>query len=74
MTFFNSTKANRNTNFLLFVLKLEKLVSIYFIAIEDFFVVKSASRNEYFIYLSFWSCDSCHRLPEPKHHSFLFNH
>jgi len=24
--------------------------------------------------LSFWSCDSCRRLPEPKHHSFLFNH
>ena len=26
------------------------------------------------IYLSFGSCDSCHRLLEPKHHSFLFNH
>jgi hypothetical protein len=26
------------------------------------------------IYLSFWSCDGCRRLPEPKHHSFLFNH
>jgi len=26
------------------------------------------------IYLSFRSCDSCRRLPEPKHHSFLFNH
>jgi len=25
------------------------------------------------IYLSFRSCDSCRRLPEPKHHSFLFN-
>jgi len=25
-------------------------------------------------YLSFRSCDSCCRLPEPKHHSFLFNH
>jgi hypothetical protein len=25
-------------------------------------------------YLSFRSCDSCRRLPEPKHHSFLFNH
>ena len=24
-------------------------------------------------YLSFRSCDSCRRLPEPKHHSFLFN-
>jgi hypothetical protein len=22
-------------------------------------------------YLSFWSCDSCRHLPEPKHHSFL---
>jgi len=28
----------------------------------------------YNIYLSFRSCDSCRRLPEPKHHSFLFNH
>ena len=26
------------------------------------------------IYLSFRSCDSCRRVPEPKHHSFLFNH
>ena len=26
------------------------------------------------IYLSFRSCDSCRRLPEPKHHSFLFSH
>ena len=26
------------------------------------------------IYLSFRSCDGCRRLPEPKHHSFLFNH
>jgi hypothetical protein len=26
------------------------------------------------IYLSFRSCDSCRRLPEPKHHSFLFKH
>ena len=26
------------------------------------------------IYLSFRSCDSCRRLPEPKHHSFLFNY
>ena len=26
------------------------------------------------VYLSFRSCDSCRRLPEPKHHSFLFNH
>jgi len=27
------------------------------------------------IYLSsFRSCDSCRRLPEPKHNSFLFNH
>ena len=26
------------------------------------------------ICLSFWSCDSCRHLPEPKHHSFLFNH
>ena len=26
------------------------------------------------IYLSFRSFDSCRRLPEPKHHSFLFNH
>ena len=26
------------------------------------------------IYLSFRSCDSCRRLPEPKHHSSLFNH
>ena len=27
------------------------------------------------IYLSsFRCCDSCRRLPEPKHHSFLFNH
>jgi len=25
-------------------------------------------------YLSFWSCDSCRRLPEPKHDSFLFSH
>jgi len=25
-------------------------------------------------YLSFRSCDSCRRLPEPKHHSFLFSH
>jgi hypothetical protein len=25
-------------------------------------------------YLSFRSCDSCHCLLEPKHHSFLFNH
>ena len=23
---------------------------------------------------SFRSCDSCPRYPEPKHHSFLFNH
>ena len=26
------------------------------------------------VYLSSRSCDSCRRLPEPKHHSFLFNH
>jgi hypothetical protein len=26
------------------------------------------------IYLSLRSCDGCRRLPEPKHHSFLFNH
>jgi hypothetical protein len=26
------------------------------------------------IYLSFRSCDSCRRLPKPKHHSFMFNH
>jgi len=26
------------------------------------------------IYVSFRSCDSCRRLPEPKHHSFLFSH
>jgi len=26
------------------------------------------------VHLSFRSCDSCRRLPEPKHHSFLFNH
>jgi hypothetical protein len=26
------------------------------------------------IYLSFRSCDSSRRLPEPKHHSFLLNH
>ena len=26
------------------------------------------------IYLSFRSCNSCRRLPEPKLHSFLFNH
>ena len=26
------------------------------------------------IYLSFRSCDSCRRLLEPKHHSFLFSH
>jgi len=25
-------------------------------------------------HLSFRSCDSCRRLPEPKHHFFLFNH
>ena len=24
--------------------------------------------------LSFRSCDSCRRLPEPRHHSFLFSH
>jgi hypothetical protein len=24
--------------------------------------------------LSFRSCDSCRRLPEPRRHSFLFNH
>ena len=28
----------------------------------------------FFLFLSFRSCDSCRRLPEPKHHSFLFNH
>jgi len=27
-----------------------------------------------FFYLSFRSCHSCHPLPEPKHHSFLFSH
>jgi len=27
-----------------------------------------------YIYISFRSCDSCRRLPEPKHNSFLFNH
>ena len=26
------------------------------------------------LYLSFRSCDSSRRLPEPKHHSFLFSH
>jgi len=26
------------------------------------------------VYLSFQSCDTCRRLPEPKHHSFLFKH
>jgi len=39
-------KSNRNTKFLLFVLKLENFVFVYFIDIEGAFVVKSASRNE----------------------------
>jgi hypothetical protein len=27
-----------------------------------------------YIYISFRSCDNCRRLPEPTHHSYLFNH
>ena len=30
--------------------------------------------QNWFIYLSFRSSDSCRRLPEPKRHFFLFNH
>ena len=47
--------------------------------IRPLFLKKPFSRNlklqmPISIYLSFRSCDSCRRLPEPKHHSFLFNH
>ena len=40
------------------------------------FSVHLLRKSHFFLFsvLSFRSCDSCRRLPEPQHHSFLFNH
>jgi len=43
---------------------------------QDATVHRQTDRQTYrqYFYLSFRSCDSCRRLPEPKYNSFLFNH
>jgi len=51
--------------------RMEKIIWTDHVRNEDVLLRVKEQRN---IYLSFRSCDSCRRLPERKHHSFLFNH
>jgi hypothetical protein len=50
-----------------------EVCTLYFSGLHLELTQYNTCHNYYSIYLSFLSCDSCRRLPEPKHHSFMFN-